>query len=152
MGATSPERHREVAVTPFQSDLTGATQRGRSRLQRPRATSRSDPSRSLPKPGATSRSDYWRSLRAFCLLEFISTQGPFGHFIMHVFTSENLCFKYFCKPRENNLFFHRTTSKTSFDSDFDCFHLVFLLISCLFLYMINLKSNMGLRGIMEISE
>ncbi|KAF3601389.1 hypothetical protein F2Q69_00035425 [Brassica cretica] len=32
MGATSPERHREVAVTPFQSDLTGATQRGRSRI------------------------------------------------------------------------------------------------------------------------
>uniref|UniRef100_A0A0D3BDI5 Uncharacterized protein n=1 Tax=Brassica oleracea var. oleracea TaxID=109376 RepID=A0A0D3BDI5_BRAOL len=31
MGATSRERHREVAVTPFQSDLTGATQRGRSR-------------------------------------------------------------------------------------------------------------------------
>ncbi|KAF3544115.1 hypothetical protein DY000_02001567 [Brassica cretica] len=32
------------------------------------------------------------------------------------------------------------------------FHLVFLLISYLFLYMINLKSNIGLRGIMEISE
>ncbi|WZZ80771.1 hypothetical protein YC2023_101343 [Brassica napus] len=77
MGATSPERHREVAVTPFQSDLTGATQRSRSRLHHPErrdrsdtarslaspspgatATSRSDPSRSLPKPGATSRSDY----------------------------------------------------------------------------------------------
>ncbi|WZZ63840.1 hypothetical protein YC2023_075210 [Brassica napus] len=35
MGATSPERHREVAVTPFQSDLTGATQGGRSRLHHP---------------------------------------------------------------------------------------------------------------------
>ncbi|KAF3494047.1 hypothetical protein DY000_02053496 [Brassica cretica] len=31
-------------------------------------------------------SDYWRSLRAFCLLDFMFTQGPFGHFIMHVFT------------------------------------------------------------------
>ena len=36
--------------------------------------------------------------------------------------------------------------------DFDCYVLVLLLISYLFLYMINLKSNMGLRGIMEISE
>ncbi|KAF3602474.1 hypothetical protein F2Q69_00036754 [Brassica cretica] len=34
---------------------------------------------------------------------------------------------------------------------FHCSHLVFLLISYLFLYMINLKSTMGLRGIMEIS-
>ncbi|KAL0835953.1 hypothetical protein Bca101_087842 [Brassica carinata] len=49
------------------------------------ATSQSDPLRSLPKPGATSRSDYWRSLRAYCLLKFMFTQGPFGHFIRHVF-------------------------------------------------------------------
>ena len=35
MGATSPGRHSETAVTPFQSDLTGATQRGRSRLRHP---------------------------------------------------------------------------------------------------------------------
>ncbi|KAF2553934.1 hypothetical protein F2Q68_00036031 [Brassica cretica] len=31
MGATAPERHREVAVTPLQSDLTRATPRCRSR-------------------------------------------------------------------------------------------------------------------------
>ncbi|KAF3560235.1 hypothetical protein F2Q69_00015529 [Brassica cretica] len=30
MGVTSPERHREVAVTPFQSDLARATPRCRS--------------------------------------------------------------------------------------------------------------------------
>ncbi|KAF3575063.1 hypothetical protein F2Q69_00062825 [Brassica cretica] len=65
----------------------GATHQGRSRPlvwkheNGPGATSRSDPSRSLLKPGAT-----WRSLRASCLLEFMFTQGLFGHFIMHVFT------------------------------------------------------------------
>ncbi|KAF2541239.1 hypothetical protein F2Q68_00030891 [Brassica cretica] len=56
MGATAPERHREVAVTPLQSDLTRATPRCRSRRNNknaPGATSRSDPSGSLPKPGAT---------------------------------------------------------------------------------------------------
>ncbi|KAF3602420.1 hypothetical protein F2Q69_00033661 [Brassica cretica] len=55
MGATSPERHREAAVTPFQSDLTGATQRGRSRLHHPERRDRSDTARSLasPSPGAT---------------------------------------------------------------------------------------------------
>ncbi|KAF3548590.1 hypothetical protein DY000_02005031 [Brassica cretica] len=110
MGTASPERHREVAVTPrcssrfhrsearerpYQSDaekslafsLLGDTRATRSDVsQRPGATSRSDPSRSLPKPGATSGSDYWRSLRPFCFLDFMFTQGPFGHFIMHVFT------------------------------------------------------------------
>ena len=49
MGATSPERHHEVAVTPFQSDLTGATQRGRSRLHHPERRDRSDTARSLAK-------------------------------------------------------------------------------------------------------
>ncbi|KAF2551025.1 hypothetical protein F2Q68_00036590 [Brassica cretica] len=66
MGATTPERHREVAVTPLQSDLTRATPRCRSRRNNenaPGATSCSDPSGSqrpaatpsgsLPKPGAT---------------------------------------------------------------------------------------------------
>ncbi|KAF3532038.1 hypothetical protein DY000_02039625 [Brassica cretica] len=56
MGATAPERHREVAVTPLQSDLTRATPGCRSRRNNenaPGATSRSDPSGSLPKPGAT---------------------------------------------------------------------------------------------------
>ncbi|KAF3592474.1 hypothetical protein DY000_02024878 [Brassica cretica] len=56
MGATVPERHREVAVTPLLSDLTRETPRCRSRRNNenaPGATSRSDPSGSLPKPGAT---------------------------------------------------------------------------------------------------
>ncbi|KAF3497729.1 hypothetical protein DY000_02052788 [Brassica cretica] len=81
MGATSPERHREVAVTPFQSDLTGATQRGRSRLHHPErrdlerhnevarvSITRSDAtwsdtasSLASPSPGATQRG---RSRRA----------------------------------------------------------------------------------------
>ncbi|KAF3508844.1 hypothetical protein F2Q69_00007617 [Brassica cretica] len=57
MGATSQERHREVVVTPFQSDLTGATQRGRSRLHHPERRDQSDTARSLasPSPGATQR-------------------------------------------------------------------------------------------------
>ncbi|KAF3610060.1 hypothetical protein DY000_02047157 [Brassica cretica] len=40
MGPTSPERHREVAVTPFQSDLARATPRCRSRLHRSEARER----------------------------------------------------------------------------------------------------------------
>ncbi|KAF2567244.1 hypothetical protein F2Q68_00026089 [Brassica cretica] len=55
MGATSPERHREVAVTPFQSDLARATPRCRSRLHRSEARERlgqSDTIRSL-QLGAT---------------------------------------------------------------------------------------------------
>uniref|UniRef100_A0A0D3CFU9 Uncharacterized protein n=1 Tax=Brassica oleracea var. oleracea TaxID=109376 RepID=A0A0D3CFU9_BRAOL len=40
MGATSPERHREVAVTPFQSYLARATPRCRSRLHRSEAQER----------------------------------------------------------------------------------------------------------------
>ncbi|WZZ89225.1 hypothetical protein YC2023_117804 [Brassica napus] len=40
MGATSPERHHEVAVTPFQSDLARATPRCRSRLHRSEARER----------------------------------------------------------------------------------------------------------------
>ncbi|WZZ27256.1 hypothetical protein YC2023_010657 [Brassica napus] len=66
MGATSPERHREVAVTPFQSDLTGATRLSRSRLHHPERRDRSDTAWSLANPrvalGATSRSDHVRSL------------------------------------------------------------------------------------------
>ncbi|KAF3484615.1 hypothetical protein F2Q69_00055537 [Brassica cretica] len=56
MGATAPERHREVAVTPLQSDLTRATPGCRSRRNNekaPGATSRSDLSGSLPNPRAT---------------------------------------------------------------------------------------------------
>ncbi|KAF3601425.1 hypothetical protein F2Q69_00034434 [Brassica cretica] len=94
--ATLPERRGEVVrvfiARRHESDLTRATRRSRSRFhrsetrERPGATSRSVPSRSLTKPGATSRSDYYRSMCAFCLLDFMFTQGPFGHFIMHVFT------------------------------------------------------------------
>ncbi|KAF3574234.1 hypothetical protein F2Q69_00063688 [Brassica cretica] len=86
--ATLPERRGEVAhvfVAQTHENLPGAT-------------SRSDPSRLLPKPGATSRSDYWRSLRTYCLLEFISTQGSFGYFIMHVLHFLNLCLNILCKP------------------------------------------------------
>ncbi|KAF3552489.1 hypothetical protein DY000_02008492 [Brassica cretica] len=54
MGVTSPERHREVAVTPFQSDLTGATQRGRSRLHHPER-------RDLERPSEVARVSITRS-------------------------------------------------------------------------------------------
>uniref|UniRef100_A0A0D2ZTC3 Uncharacterized protein n=1 Tax=Brassica oleracea var. oleracea TaxID=109376 RepID=A0A0D2ZTC3_BRAOL len=75
-GATLPEQRGEVARVFI----------ARRHENGPGTTSRSDPSMSLPKPGATSRSDYWRPLRTYCLLEFMFTQGPFGHFIRHVFT------------------------------------------------------------------
>ncbi|KAG5405730.1 hypothetical protein IGI04_011849, partial [Brassica rapa subsp. trilocularis] len=106
LGATLPERQGEVA-RHFGS---------RKHEIALGATSRSDPARSLPKPRATCWSDLPRSLRVAYLLEFMFSQGPFCHFIMH-FIIENS---------------------------------VFLSIFPVFLYMINLKSNMGLRGIMEI--
>ncbi|KAF3528681.1 hypothetical protein DY000_02039127 [Brassica cretica] len=90
LGATFSEQHRQVALTcliratlPERRGEVARAFIARRHENGPGATSRSDPSRSLPKPGATSRSDYWRSLRAYCLLEFMFTQGPFGHFIMH---------------------------------------------------------------------
>ncbi|KAF3569353.1 hypothetical protein DY000_02017514 [Brassica cretica] len=93
LGATFPERHRQVTLTcliratlPERRGEVACVFIARRHENGPRETSRSDPSRSLPKHGATSRSDYWRSLCTYCLLEFMFTQGPFGHFIMHVFT------------------------------------------------------------------
>ncbi|KAG5415428.1 hypothetical protein IGI04_002995 [Brassica rapa subsp. trilocularis] len=74
-GATCPERQGEVARVFIT----------RRRENEPGATSRSDTARSLPKPGATCRSDGLRSLRVLFLLELVISQGPFGHFIMHVF-------------------------------------------------------------------
>ncbi|KAF3553220.1 hypothetical protein F2Q69_00011482 [Brassica cretica] len=64
MGATSPERHPDVAVTPFQSDVTGKTQRCRSRHHHPERRDRSDTARSLAKsdPKRRDRSDTARSL------------------------------------------------------------------------------------------
>ena len=75
IGATLPERQGEVA----RGFIT------RRRENEPGATSRSDTARSLPKLGATCRSDSLRSLRVLFLLELVISQGPFGHFIMHVF-------------------------------------------------------------------
>ncbi|CAF1823346.1 unnamed protein product [Brassica napus] len=64
MGATSPERHREVAVTPFQSDLGRAIPRCRSRLHHPERRGRSDTARSLAisDPERRDWSDTARSL------------------------------------------------------------------------------------------
>ncbi|KAG5379056.1 hypothetical protein IGI04_026898, partial [Brassica rapa subsp. trilocularis] len=73
------------------------------------ATSRSDPARSLPKPRATCWSDLPRSLRVAYLLEFMFSQGPFCHFIMHVFYSENLCFNTRKPPRGDYLVLRKTT-------------------------------------------
>ncbi|KAG5393661.1 hypothetical protein IGI04_023624 [Brassica rapa subsp. trilocularis] len=98
------------------------------------ATSRSDPARSLPKPGATCRSKEPRSLRVLFLLELMISQGPFGHFIVH---------KNHQKPLESHLF----ESIDQFIIEILCSYLF-----SVFLYMINLKSNMGLRGIMDISD
>ncbi|KAG5406842.1 hypothetical protein IGI04_012961 [Brassica rapa subsp. trilocularis] len=135
LGATTLERRPEVARSFDETELK--TEAG--------ATSRSDTLRSLPKPRATCWSDLPRSLRVAYMLEFMFSQGPFCHFIMHAFYSENLCFntlKNHQKPLESHLF-------ESIDQ-FIIENSVFLSIFPEFLYMINLKSNMGLRGIMEI--
>ena len=73
--ATLPERQGRVArvlITRRRENESGAT-------------SRSDTARSLPKHGATTRSDERRSLRVLFMLELMISQGPFGHFMMHVF-------------------------------------------------------------------
>uniref|UniRef100_A0A0D3A7Y9 Uncharacterized protein n=1 Tax=Brassica oleracea var. oleracea TaxID=109376 RepID=A0A0D3A7Y9_BRAOL len=64
LGATFPERHRQVALTcliratlPERRGEVARVFIARRHENGPRATSRSDPSRSLLKPGATSRSD-----------------------------------------------------------------------------------------------
>ncbi|KAG5378336.1 hypothetical protein IGI04_026178, partial [Brassica rapa subsp. trilocularis] len=101
------------------------------------ATSRSDPARSLSKPGATCRSDGPRSLRVSILLELMISQGPFA-------TKRRIIFvlrKNHQKPLESHLF----ESIDQFIIEILCSYLF-----PVFLYMINLKSNMGLRGIMEI--
>ncbi|KAG5378337.1 hypothetical protein IGI04_026179, partial [Brassica rapa subsp. trilocularis] len=103
------------------------------------ATSRSDPARSLPKPGATCRSDGPRSLHVSILLELMISQGPFA-------TKRRIIFvlrKNHQKPLESHLF----ESIDQFIIEILCSYLF-----PVFLYMINLKSNMGLRGIMEISD
>ncbi|KAG5400313.1 hypothetical protein IGI04_014920 [Brassica rapa subsp. trilocularis] len=103
------------------------------------ATSRSDTARSLPKPGATCRSDELRSLRALMLLELMISQGPFA-------------------TRRQIIFVLRKTTKNLWKV-ISLNQLISLLLKfcvliyfSVFLYMINLKSNMSLRGIMEISE
>ncbi|KAF3556716.1 hypothetical protein F2Q69_00012594 [Brassica cretica] len=67
LGATLPERHRQVALTCL---IRATLQERRGEVarvfiawrhkNRPGATSRNDPSRPIPNLGATSRSDYWR--------------------------------------------------------------------------------------------
>ncbi|KAG5384182.1 hypothetical protein IGI04_035652, partial [Brassica rapa subsp. trilocularis] len=129
-GATLPERQGDVARVFIT----------RRRENEPRATSRSDTARSLPKPGATYRSDGLRSLRLLFLLELVISQGPFGA------TKRRIIFvlrKNHQKPLESDLF----ESIDQFIIEILCSYLF-----PVFLYMINLKSNMGLRGIMEISD
>ena len=83
------------------SDVFRATQQGRSQGDDSGATSserhsqvaREETTRERPLT-ATSRG---RSA-SICLAEFMFSQGPFGHFIMHVFTFQNLCFKYLLQP------------------------------------------------------
>ncbi|KAG5411999.1 hypothetical protein IGI04_008318, partial [Brassica rapa subsp. trilocularis] len=123
LGATLPERQGEVA-RHFGS---------RKHEIALGATSRSDPARSLPKPRATCWSDLPRSLRVAYLLEFIHQKG-----IIFVLRKNHQ------KPLESHLF-------ESIDQ-FIIENSVFLSIFPEFLYMINLKSNMGLRGIMETIE
>ncbi|KAG5384189.1 hypothetical protein IGI04_035659, partial [Brassica rapa subsp. trilocularis] len=129
-GATLPERQGDVARVFIT----------RRRENEPRATSRSDTARSLPKPGATYRSDGLRSLRLLFLLELVISQGPFGA------TKRRIIFvlrKNHQKPLESDLF----ESIDQFIIEILCSYLF-----PVFLYMINLKSNMGLRGIMEINH
>ena len=79
------ERHSEVA--PAESDVMGATGRSRSRFHHSetRERTRSDLSQRHSEVAPKAWSDERRSLRVLFLLELMISQGPFGHFIMHVF-------------------------------------------------------------------
>ncbi|KAF2617186.1 hypothetical protein F2Q68_00041063 [Brassica cretica] len=84
------QRHSEVAPEARSDYSERRAEIARVLITRKRenesgATSRSDTARSLPKHGATTRSDERRSLRVLFLLELMISQGPFGHFMMHVF-------------------------------------------------------------------
>jgi len=92
---------RPLQVAPeAQSDLTRATQRSRSRFHRSetRKRARSDVSQRPLQVAPEAWSDLSERLLEvaarllFARIQF--TQGPFGHFIMHGFTFQNLCFKY----------------------------------------------------------
>ena len=162
--ATCPERRAEVARIshPSRSDLpkrhpeVARVSMARRHEAKPGATSQSDPLRSLPKARATCRSDMPRSLRVYCWVDFLFYLRAFWSFHYARFYFLNLCFNTLEATRRRLSFdLLRNTQKLSWEVhllDFDCYVLVLLLISYLFLYMINLKSNMGLRGIMEISE
>ena len=84
------QRHSEVTPEAWSDYSERRAEVARIFITRERenesgATSRSDTARSLPKCGATTRSDERRSLRVLFLLELMISQGPFGHFMMHVF-------------------------------------------------------------------
>ena len=145
-----------------------ATYRGRSQPERP---VQSDYLKSLPARATSSSHSHFDAVRheetrrewppgatmlghsaCFAWTIFMLFQGPFGHLFWCFTLSKPKLSTFVSHWRQIISFRERRTSKNFFWFRFHCFHLVFLLISYLFLYMINLKSNMGLRGIMEISE
>ncbi|KAG5373866.1 hypothetical protein IGI04_042815, partial [Brassica rapa subsp. trilocularis] len=128
LGATIPERQGEVARVFIT----------RRRENEPGATSRSNTARSLPKPGATCRSDGLRSLRVLFLLEPVISQGTF------VATKRRVIFV--LRKTTKNLW--KVISLNQLISF--VIEILYSYLFPVFLYMINLKSNMGLRGIMEI--
>ncbi|KAG5384016.1 hypothetical protein IGI04_035486, partial [Brassica rapa subsp. trilocularis] len=177
-GATSPERHHQVALTsllerPYQSDREkslavsslgdartsperppGATPRSRSHLtplseRPPKATPRGR-SRLY---GETTRSEAWSDLS-----ERPTEVAPEGRSDLSERHAEVaprlLSARFLFYLRAFWSFHYAQIHKNSLEKFISwvliCYVLV--LISYLFLYMINLKSNMGLRGIMEISD
>ncbi|KAG5400966.1 hypothetical protein IGI04_015573 [Brassica rapa subsp. trilocularis] len=114
-------------LTPLSERPPKATPRGRSRLY-----------------GETTRSEAWSDLSERPTKVAPDPERPVG--ATHQSRSRPLA------RRHQKSALERLPGATPASrSAFHCFHLVFLLISYLFLYMVNLKSNMGLRGIMEIS-
>ncbi|KAG5401112.1 hypothetical protein IGI04_015719, partial [Brassica rapa subsp. trilocularis] len=141
--ATCPKRRTEVARIshPSRSDLpkrhpeVARVSMARRQEAKPGATSQSDPLRSLPKAGAT------------CRGRSASIVGSISIFLKGLLPPVADYLLSFDLLRNTQKLFGEVHLL-----DFDCYVLVLLLISYLFLYMINLKSNMGLRGIMKISE
>ena len=180
-GATSQSdkaKSLQLLERPHHSDQFRATQPGRSRGTTRERRLRSDTARSLARrrpgsdvfratqpgrsrrndPGATSRSDVPRSLHVYLFGRIHVFSRSFWSFHYARFYFLNLCFNTLGATKRGIIFVLRKTTKNLWKV-ISLNQLISLLLRILcsylfpvFLYMINLKSNMGLRGIMEISE
>lgn len=147
-----PERPwRPKLERPLQVARLYVTRRWR---KHPGATPRSDHPRSLPRARATCWSDLRRSLRV-SYLQFLFNSRTYLQLLMSFWHSENLSLRLIVATFGQIIFCWRENHKILLESSSFGFIVLLLLISYwfpVFIYMFNLKSSMGLRFNMKISE